>query len=130
MKKKIIAVDLDFPKEIEFYGPRPNDKHLTYPKRHKLRGKLRIVTSQPTNIYSIEVRFKGVTHLYWRDPLSNSLLATRMVNGKTIRKSKHILLQEGTLPSGVTDLGIYIYINQRKKNDIKDIIKIKIEYSK
>ncbi|KAI9299287.1 hypothetical protein BJ944DRAFT_55914, partial [Cunninghamella echinulata] len=110
MKKKIIAVDLEFPKEIEFYGPRANDKHLTYPKRHKLRGKLRIITSQPTSIYSIEIRFKGITQLYWRDPLSHSLLATRMVNMKTIRKSKHILLQEGTLPSGVTDLGFEMTI--------------------
>lgn len=105
MTKKIIAVDLDFPDQVEFYGPRPNDKHSTFPKRQKLRGKLRIITSQATHLASVEIRFKGVTQLYWRDPLTHSLLATRMHAWKTIRKSKHILLQNGTLPSGVTDLG-------------------------
>ncbi|KAI8098542.1 uncharacterized protein BX664DRAFT_381244 [Halteromyces radiatus] len=110
MTKKIIAVDLDFPKQVEFYGPRPNDKHSTFPKRQKLRGKLRLVTSQPTRLSIIEVRFKGSSQLYWRDPLTHSLLANRMHAWKTIRKSKHILLQDGTIPTGVTDLGFEITI--------------------
>ncbi|ORZ25424.1 hypothetical protein BCR42DRAFT_7573 [Absidia repens] len=110
MTKKIIAVDLEFPNQVEFYGPRPNDKHSTFPKRQKLRGKLRIVTSQPMNLSMVEIRFKGLSQLHWRDPLTHSFLASRMHAGKTLRKSKHILLQNGTIPSGVTDLGFEITI--------------------
>ncbi|KAI8063290.1 hypothetical protein BC940DRAFT_111509 [Gongronella butleri] len=110
MTKKIIAVDLTFPEQAEFYGPRPNDKHSTYPKRQKLRGKLRLITSQPTTLSSVEIRFKGQTNLHWRDPLTHSLLASRIQGTRLIRKSKHALLQEATIPSGVTDLGFEVTI--------------------
>ncbi|ORX52695.1 hypothetical protein DM01DRAFT_1054574 [Hesseltinella vesiculosa] len=110
MTKKIIAVDLTFPDQTEFYGPRPNDKHSTYPKRQKLRGKLRLITSQPTSLASVEIRFKGMSQLHWRHPLAKSLLASRLHGSKLIRKSKHVLLHDATIPSGVTDLGFEVTI--------------------
>lgn len=114
----IIAVDLSFPDTVQFFAGRPSKKTdlpstplsfptVTYPRRQKLRGKLRIVMSQAIKLNQVEVRFNGHTELAWRDPLKSehSFLAERMNERKTLRKSKSTLLEEATLPAGVTELG-------------------------
>ena len=115
----IIAVDLSFPDTVQFFAGRPSKKNdlpltplsfptVTYPRRQKLRGKLRIVMSQAIKLNQVEIRFNGHTELAWRDPLKSehSFLAERMNERKTLRKSKSTLLEEATLPAGVTELGI------------------------
>ncbi|KAJ8657938.1 hypothetical protein O0I10_006466 [Lichtheimia ornata] len=119
----IIAVDLSFPDTVQFFAGRPSKKtdlpstplsfpSITYPRRQKLRGKLRIVMSQAIKLNQVEVRFNGHTELAWRDPLKSehSFLAERMNERKTLRKSKSTLLEEATLPAGVTELGFEITI--------------------
>ncbi|KAI8374686.1 uncharacterized protein BYT42DRAFT_577278 [Radiomyces spectabilis] len=109
MTKKLIAVDLFFPETVQFFGPM-QEKHCSYPKRQKVRGKLRLVASRPTKLQSIEIKFKGHSHLTWRDPLKAHFIAQKMHAWKTLRKSKSILLQDATLPAGVTDLGFEVTI--------------------
>ncbi|KAI7878934.1 hypothetical protein K492DRAFT_238258 [Lichtheimia hyalospora FSU 10163] len=119
----IIAVDLSFPDTVQFFAGRPSKKNdvpltplsfptVTYPRRQKLRGKLRIVMSQAIKLNQVEIRFNGHTELAWRDPLKSehSFLAERMNERKTLRKSKSTLLEEATLPAGVTELGFEITI--------------------
>ena len=114
----IIAIDLIFPDSVQFFAARPSSRRTkgdslltlskaTNPRRQKLRGKLRIVASHPTKVNHIEIKFVGQTELTWRDPLKSqhSILAERMNAHKTFRKSKSILLQDATLPSGATELG-------------------------
>lgn len=126
--KDLIAIDLILPTTtLHFFGPRPasassssSRHHTTHPKRHKLRGKLRIVTSKPIKLRQVQIKFKGFTHLSWRDRCRNGgapagsaaalgaslgLMSERMEAWKTLRKSKQILLEDATLPAGVTDLG-------------------------
>lgn len=113
MTKGFIAVELDFPDVVYFFGPRPNQqKYSTYPKRQKLRGKLRLVTGRPIKLNRVEIRFKGCIHLSWRDPFksAHSILAERMHGCKTLRKSKSILLQDATIPSGITEMGFELTI--------------------
>ncbi|KAI9255665.1 hypothetical protein BDA99DRAFT_539812 [Phascolomyces articulosus] len=123
MNASIIALDLFFPESVQFYAARPSSRQTkddslltlskaSHPRRQKLRGKLRIVASHPTKVNHIEIKFLGQTELTWRDPLKSyhSILAERMNAHKTFRKSKSILLQDATLPSGVTELGFEITI--------------------
>ncbi|KAI9492413.1 hypothetical protein BDB00DRAFT_828913 [Zychaea mexicana] len=125
MNAGIIALDLSFPDSVQFFAARPSSKQhskendsllslakTTHPRRQKLRGKLRIVASQPTKVSQVEIKFLGQTELAWRDPLKSqhSILAERMSARKTFRKSKSILLEEATLPGGVTELGFEITI--------------------
>ncbi|CDH60670.1 predicted protein [Lichtheimia corymbifera JMRC:FSU:9682] len=113
MVKGFIAVELDFPDVVYFFAPRPNQqKYSTYPKRQKLRGKLRLVTGRPIKLNRVEIRFKGCTHLSWRDPFksTHSILAERMHGCKTLRKSKSVLLQDATIPSGITEMGFELTI--------------------
>ncbi|KAF7724185.1 autophagy- protein 2 [Apophysomyces ossiformis] len=108
----IIAVDLIFPDMVHFYGPRPKHQHSTHPKRQKLRGKVRLITSRPTKLHLVEIKFKGWTHLHWRDPAKSphALLVEKMQAYKTVRKTKDILLEDATVPAGVTDLGFQVTI--------------------
>lgn len=107
MTKGLIAVDLIFPPVVHFFGPRPCDKYSTYPRRQKVRGKLRIVTSKAIKFQHVEIRLKGHTEVCWRDPLrsQSSILAEKLYAYKTLRKSKSTLLDDATLPAGVTELG-------------------------
>ncbi|KAI9319725.1 hypothetical protein BX666DRAFT_1915658 [Dichotomocladium elegans] len=121
----IIAIDFDFPETVQFFAGRPTSERgndveppplalagTTYPRRQKLRGKLRIVISQPIMLSLVEIRFHGQTELTWRDPLKSehSLLAERMSARKTLRKSKSTLLEDAMLPAGVTELGFEITV--------------------
>lgn len=108
MIKGLIASELLFPDVVYFFGPRPNQqKYSTYPKRQKVRGKLRLVASRPIKLNRVELRLRGSTELNWRDPVKpqHSILAERMHAWRTLRKSKNVLLENATLPAGVTELG-------------------------
>lgn len=111
MTKGLIAIDLIFPDTVHFFGPRPNQqKYSTYPKRQKIRGKVRLVASRPIKLHRVEIRLKSHTYLNWRDPLKSqhAILAEKMNAWKTLRKCKSILLEDATLPAGVTELGMAI----------------------
>ncbi|KAL0096361.1 hypothetical protein J3Q64DRAFT_1707296 [Phycomyces blakesleeanus] len=114
MTKKIIAVDLIVPDTVTFYGPRTSSQgtHSTHPKRQKVRGKLRLITSRPTKLSLVEIKFKGQAHLSWRDPLKSqhAFLVSRINASMTLRKTKSILLEDAILPAGVTDLGFEVAV--------------------
>ncbi|KAI8149604.1 hypothetical protein BJV82DRAFT_588590 [Fennellomyces sp. T-0311] len=142
----IIALDLSFPDSVQFFAARPSSRHskddsllglskATHPRRQKLRGKLRIVASHPTKVSTVEIKFLGHTELSWRDPLKSqhSILAERMTARKTLRKSKSTLLEEATLPAGVTELGFeitvpgYLYPTFKSKYlDIQYVVSAKV----
>ncbi|KAI9277079.1 hypothetical protein BDA99DRAFT_126005 [Phascolomyces articulosus] len=109
--KGLIATELSCPEVVHFFGPRPEqEKHTTYPKRQKVRGKLRLVMSKPIKFNRIEIRFKGHSQLTWRNPLKshNALLVEKMHAWKTLRKWRTTLVENATLPAGVTELGFEV----------------------
>ncbi|KAI9022857.1 hypothetical protein CLU79DRAFT_751052 [Phycomyces nitens] len=114
MTKKIIAVDLIVPDIVTFYGPRMSSQgtYNTHPKRQKVRGKLRLITSRPTKLSLVEIKFKGQAHLSWRDPLKSqhAFLVSRINASMILRKTKSILLEDAILPAGVTDLGFEVAV--------------------
>ena len=112
--KGLIAAELLSPEHVHFFGPRPEQqqKYSTYPKRQKIRGKLRLVMSRPIKFTRIEIRFKGHSQLTWRNPLKSqhSFLAEKMHAWKTLRKWRKTLLENATLPEGVTELGFEVIL--------------------
>ncbi|KAI9280595.1 hypothetical protein BC943DRAFT_142924 [Umbelopsis sp. AD052] len=111
--KDLIAVDLIIPPSVQFFGPKPNSSHSTHPRRQKIRGKLRLVCSKPIRLRQIEIKFKGEARLNWRDPQKgpHSLTAEKLDAVKLLRKTRQSLLEDATLPAGVTELGFEIPIS-------------------
>lgn len=111
--KDLIAVDLIIPPSVQFFGPKPNSSHSTHPRRQKIRGKLRLVCSKPIRLRQIEIKFKGEARLTWRDPQKgpHSLTAEKLDAVKLLRKTRQTLLEDATLPPGVTELGFEIPIS-------------------
>ncbi|KAI7849313.1 hypothetical protein BDC45DRAFT_520911 [Circinella umbellata] len=112
--KGLIAAELMCPEHVHFFGPRPKQqqKYSTYPKRQKVRGKLRLVMSKPIRFTKIEIRFKGHSQLTWRNPLKSqhSFLVEKMHAWKTLRKWRTTLLENATLPEGVTEFGFEVIL--------------------
>lgn len=111
--KDLIAVDLIVPPSVQFFSPKPNSSHSTHPRRQKIRGKLRLVCSKPIRLRQIVIKFKGEAKLNWRDPQKgpHSLTAERLEAVKLLRKTRQPLLEDATLPTGVTELGFEIPIS-------------------
>jgi hypothetical protein len=111
--KDLIAVDLIITPSVQFFGPKPNSSHSTHPRRQKIRGKLRLVCSKPIRLRQIEIKFKGEARLSWRDPQKgpHSITAERLDAVKLLRKTRQPLLEDATLPAGVTELGFEIPIS-------------------
>ncbi|OZJ04362.1 hypothetical protein BZG36_03204 [Bifiguratus adelaidae] len=140
--KELIAFDLLLPNNhIYFFAPRPSSRsshrpRQTHPKRHKLRGKVRLVTSKPTRLKEVVIKFKGTSSIHLAGSgrrTSHSpgmftmigLAEPPMEGQRTLRKTKQVLLSDAVLPAGVTDLGFEIsvpgYLPQTHRSDFVNI---------
>ncbi|KAI8875387.1 hypothetical protein K501DRAFT_280420 [Backusella circina FSU 941] len=94
MKQKIIAFDIIIPDKIVFHGLTAKEK--------KIKGKVRVATTQPVKTSKIELEFKGQINLDWKK--TNGLFSERMSASKTLKKFTKTLLESDILPGGLTYL--------------------------
>ncbi|KAL1917019.1 uncharacterized protein VTP21DRAFT_5217 [Calcarisporiella thermophila] len=103
LQKHVIACDILCIDTVVFEG----QERL---RRKKLRGKVRLVLSKPLRNASVTLSFKGLCQVFIGDSAARSGLIEGNDGCQYLRRSKHWLLKDGSLPDGVTDLGFEVTV--------------------